>query len=102
MGGARPKANVVDEEDDPWIAKFPSTRDRGSATERAEVSVSELARLCGIGVPESRRELSKTNNPVCLFLRFDRLKKDGKTRRVPYISARTALGRQGREMGSHA
>ena len=34
LGGARPKANILDDDDHPWIAKFPSkadTIDKGAA-----------------------------------------------------------------------
>jgi len=97
LGGARPKANVVDENGALWIAKFTALQDRGSAIERVEVAVSELARRCGLSVPESRLELSKTKSPVALFRRFDR---QGSSR-VPYISGRTALSREGRSMGAY-
>lgn len=97
LGGARPKANVVDEEGNLWIAKFTALQDRGRPIERVEVAVAELASRCGLRVPDSRLELATTGSPVALFRRFDRKR----SARVPYISARTALALEGRAMGAY-
>ena len=56
-----------------------------------------LARKCGFRTPEVRLELSNTPFAVALIERFDRR---GKAR-IPYISARTALGKTGTEPGSY-
>lgn len=52
-GGARPKASVRDEEGGLWLAKFPSRHDTFDFA-RAELCTLELARSCGLTVPEVR------------------------------------------------
>ncbi|GGJ56829.1 hypothetical protein CDQ92_10800 [Sphingopyxis bauzanensis] len=94
-GGARPKANVRDGAA-LWLAKFTSVHDQ-QPIERVEVATLRLARACGIRTPEVRLELSDTPFPVALVQRFDRRG----TARIPYISARTALGKTGTELGSY-
>lgn len=92
-GGARPKANVQDG-DTLWLAKFTSVYDQ-QPIERVEVATLSLARECGIRTPEARLQLADTPFPVALIQRFDRRG----TARIPYISARTALGKKGTELG---
>lgn len=94
-GGARPKANVQDG-DTLWLAKFTSVHDQ-QPIERVEVATLRLAELCGIRTPTTRLELADTPFPVALIQRFDRR---GRAR-IPYISARTALGKTGTELGSY-
>ncbi len=94
-GGARPKANVRDG-DTLWLAKFTSVHDQ-RPIELVEVATLRLARACGIRTPEVRLELADTPFPVALLRRFDRR---GEAR-IPYISARTALGKTGTELGSY-
>ena len=94
-GGARPKAKVRDG-DTLWLAKFTSVHDQ-QPIERAEVATLRLARACGIRTPEVGLELADTPFPVALIQRFDRRG----TARIPYISARTALGKTGTELGSY-
>jgi len=94
-GGARPKANVIDD-GTLWLAKFTSVHDQ-QPVERVEVATLRLAASCGIRVPEVRLELIDTPFPVALIKRFDRLGKG----RIPYLSARTALGKTGAELGSY-
>lgn len=94
-GGARPKANVRDG-DALWLAKFTSVHDQ-QPIERVEVATLRLAAACGIRTPEARLELSDTPFPVALIHRFDRRG----AARIPYISARTALGKTGVELGSY-
>ena len=94
-GGARPKANVIDA-DTLWLAKFTSAHDR-HPVERVEVATLHLARSCGIRTPEYRLELVQTSFPVALLQRFDRRG----SARIPYISARSALGKIGAELGSY-
>ena len=52
VGGARPKT-VVRDADHLWIAKFPRSDDRW-ALPRVEHGMMALARICGLGVAESR------------------------------------------------
>jgi len=94
-GGARPKANVRDGET-LWLAKFTSVHDQ-QPIESVEVATLRLARACGIRTPEVRLELADTPFPVALIQRFDRRG----IARIPYISARTALGKTGTELGSY-
>jgi serine/threonine-protein kinase HipA len=94
-GGARPKANVRDN-DTLWLAKFTSVHDQ-QPIERVEIATLRLARSCGIRTPEARLELAETPFPVALIQRFDRRG----AARIPYISARTALGKTGTELGSY-
>jgi serine/threonine-protein kinase HipA len=94
-GGARPKANVRDGET-LWLAKFTSAHDQ-QPVECVEVATLRLARACGIRTPEFRLELADTPFPVALIQRFDRRG----SARIPYISARTALGKTGTELGSY-
>jgi serine/threonine-protein kinase HipA len=92
-GGHRPKANVRDG-DALWLAKFTSVHDQQPA-ERVEVATLRLAAACGIRTPATRLELAPF--PVALIPCFDQR---GATR-IPYISARTALGKTGAELGSY-
>ena len=92
-GGARPKANVRDG-DRLWLAKFTSINDTWPV-ERLEVATLELAGKLGLRAPEARLELPGSEHPIALISRFDR--RDGG--RVPYISARTALGKLGHASG---
>lgn len=94
-GGARPKANVIDG-DILWLAKFTSVHDQ-HPIERIEVATLHLARDCGIRTPEVRLELADTPFPVALLQRFDRRSRA----RIPYISARTALGKTGASLGAY-
>lgn len=94
-GGARPKANVRDG-DALWMAKFTSVHDQ-RPIERVEVATLRLAHDCGIRTPKVRLELDDSPFPVALIERFDRRG----SARIPYISARTALGKTGTEYGSY-
>jgi serine/threonine-protein kinase HipA len=87
LGGARPKANVVDPGGHLWIAKFPSREDLIDVG-GWEAVVYELAKKCGINVTEAKAE--KYNNKFHTFLvkRFDRLPLG---KRVHFASAMTLL-----------
>lgn len=69
-GGARPKASVRDEHGALWLAKFPAKGDAFDVA-RAESCTLELARRCGLTVPEVRYIMVGTK-PVMLIRRFDR------------------------------
>ena len=88
LGGARPKASVLAPNGDLWIAKFPSKHDEGNVGAWEKV-VHDLARLCGLNVPESKLERFSTSGSTFLVKRFDR---DG-TRRIHFSSAMTMLGK---------
>ena len=69
-GGARPKAAVRDDEGALWLAKFPAKGDTFDVA-RAETCTLELARRCGLNVPEVRY-LDLGGRPVMFIRRFDR------------------------------
>jgi serine/threonine-protein kinase HipA len=69
-GGARPKAAVRDDDGALWLAKFPAKGDTFDVA-RAEACTLELARRCGLTVPEVRY-LELGGRPVMLIRRFDR------------------------------
>ncbi len=88
LGGARPKASVVDTENNLWIAKFPSKKDEYNIGAWEKVA-SDLAKLCELNVPESElRDFSKYGSTF-LVKRFDR----NNGRRVHFASAMTMLGK---------
>lgn len=95
LGGARPKASVVDPHGHLLIAKFPKESDEYSI-ERWEAVALRLAGLAGIRTPE--HELIRiADKPVLLSRRFDR---QGGTR-VPFLSALSMLGFTDGERGSY-
>lgn len=69
-GGARPKASVRDDDGALWLAKFPAKGDTYDVA-RAESCTLELARRCGLTVPQLRY-LDLGGRPVMLIRRFDR------------------------------
>lgn len=89
LGGARPKADVTDESNYPWIAKFPSKKDTTDIG-LWEMITHDLAIKAGITVPQA--QVKKFNNKYHTYLskRFDRTV-DGK--RIHYSSAMTLLNR---------
>ena len=88
LGGARPKATVEDEKGNLWIAKFPSKNDDYNVGAWEKV-VHDLARMCGLNVPESKLEKFSKDGSTFLVKRFDR---NGK-RRIHFASAMTMLGK---------
>ena len=86
LGGARPKATVVDTKNQLWIAKFPSKNDEND-TGAWEMVVHDLAALCGLNVPEARLEKFSPLGSTFLIKRFDRLE----NKRVHFASAMTLL-----------
>lgn len=88
LGGARPKATVVDTKNQLWIAKFPAKND-DSDTGAWEKVVHDLARMCGLNVPESKIEKFSKLGSTFLVKRFDR----NGDKRVHFASAMTVLGK---------
>jgi serine/threonine-protein kinase HipA len=88
LGGARPKAGVVDEKGRLWIAKFPSRSDRVD-TGAWECVVHELARKAGLQVPEASARLFTSQHHTFLSRRFDRTSSG---QRHHFASAMTLLG----------
>ena len=90
LGGARPKASVVDPDGHLWIAKFPSARDEHDVG-AWEMVVHTLARGCGLQVPDSLARRFASPHHTFLVQRFDRT---GSGRRRHFASAMTLTGRQ--------
>ncbi len=88
LGGARPKATVQDPQGNLWIAKFPSKHDEGNVGAWEKV-VHDLARMCGLNVPESKLEHFSKSGSTFLVKRFDR----NGSRRIHFASAMTMLGK---------
>jgi len=92
LGGARPKATVKDESGQLWIAKFPSNHDEYD-TGAWEKTTSDLARLSGLNVPETKQNVFSPKGTTFMAKRFDRLYGGSQVRRVHYASALTLLGK---------
>lgn len=90
LGGARPKAVVVDEGQRSWIAKFPSRNDEDDVG-LWEALTNALARACGIVVPDMMVQKSGSRHHLVRSLRFDRTPTGG---RVHVASAMTMTGHQ--------
>lgn len=89
LGGARPKATVKDVDGSLWIAKFSSKHDEYDSG-AWEKTVHDLAKLCGLNVPESRLMKFSKFGSTFLVKRFDR---EG-IKRIHFMSAMTALGKK--------
>ncbi|MFP5492530.1 MAG: type II toxin-antitoxin system HipA family toxin [Bacteriovoracia bacterium] len=87
LGGARPKASVLDPDGNLWIAKFPSKEDSKDVG-GWEAVVYELAVKCGLNVPKAKAERFANKHHTFLVKRFDRLPGD---KRVHFSSAMTLL-----------
>lgn len=96
LGGARPKASVLDEKGVLNIAKFPKAEETLLDDTCAWEAVAlDLAGRCGIRVPRIRL-LRVAGRSVLLLGRFDRCGKE----RIPYLSAMSAV--QGTDGGSYS
>lgn len=85
LGGARPKASVIDNDGDLCIAKFPKKDDSGNIVLWEAVALN-LAKQAGLNVP-TWKVVNVLDKPVLLIKRFDRIK----NKRIPFISAMTML-----------
>ena len=88
LGGARPKATVIDPNEQLWIAKFPSKNDEND-TGAWEMVTHDLAEICGLHVPEAKLEKFSNLGSTYLVKRFDRIL----NKRVHFASAMTLLGK---------
>ena len=88
LGGARPKASVVDPQGNLWIAKFPSHNDTSNAS-AWEYATMMMARDIGLCIPEAKLENFSRYGSTYLVKRFDR--QSG--RRIHFASAMTLLGK---------
>lgn len=89
LGGARPKASVLDPEGNLWVAKFPSRNDEYDVGAWEGV-VMQLAQQAGLNVAPVRVETFSDSGHTFLTQRFDR---QGQ-RRVHFASAMCLLGYQ--------
>ena len=88
LGGARPKATVRASDGSLWIAKFPSKQDEQNTGAWEQVA-HELAKSCGLNVPESKLAHFSDTGSTYLVKRFDR----AGTRRIHFSSAMSLLGK---------
>jgi serine/threonine-protein kinase HipA len=95
LGGARPKAPVLDRDGTLLIAKFPAKSDSYDVVRWEAVALS-LAAGAGIEVPEWRLEVV-LDRAVLMVRRFDR---EGDIR-VPFLSAMSMLSASDRETRSY-
>jgi len=88
LGGARPKANILDENNQLWIAKFPS---RNDSIDKAawEYLAYLLAKTAGIEMAECKLENVAGKYRTFFTKRFDREKQD----RIHFASAMTMTGK---------
>lgn len=86
LGGARPKASVIDQHGQLSIAKFPKEAD-DYCVELWESVALRLAARAGIRVPDSKL-MDVAGKPVLLSRRFDR----SATARIPFLSALSMMG----------
>ncbi len=97
LGGARPKASVIDTSKHLWIAKFPS---RGDADDKGawEAVVHKLATKAGIATAESQAKIFSGKHHTFLTKRFDRTNKG---QRLHFASAMTLLNRKDGDDAAH-
>ncbi len=90
LGGARPKASVVDPNGHLWIAKFPSVRDEHDVG-GWELVMHTLAQGCGLRVSDSLARRFANPHHTFLVKRFDRT---AAQRRLHFASAMNLTGHQ--------
>ena len=96
LGGARPKASVMDDNGELWIAKFPSKNDDYDVGAFEKLSY-DLAKMCGIKVSESKIIKFSEYGSTFLTKRFDRIK----TKRIHFSSAMNLLNKKDGEVASY-
>lgn len=87
LGGDRPKANILDEHNQLWIAKFPSQND---VIDKAawEYLAYQLALKAGVNMAECRIEKVSSDYHTFFTKRFDRIG----DKRIHFASAMTMTG----------
>jgi serine/threonine-protein kinase HipA len=95
LGGARPKASVIDKSGALSIAKFPQSDD-ATPVPVWEAIALELAACAGIDTPSWQLQ-TIAKRPVVILRRFDR---NGE-QRIPYLSAMSMLGASDGEQRSY-
>lgn len=88
LGGARPKASVVDHEGQLWIAKFPSVHDTHDVG-GWELVVNSLADACDLRVASGRAAKYASSHHCFMVKRFDRTSTGN---RLHFASAMTLTG----------
>jgi len=88
LGGARPKASVIDNNQNLWIAKFPSKTDIKDIG-GWEMVANELASNAGLNIAVSKIQKFSSKYNTFLTKRFDRTTEG---ERIHYASAMTMLG----------
>ena len=88
LGGARPKASVIDATGHLWIAKFPSVNDEKNMGAWEYVAYC-LAKNIGLNIAEAQIKQFSNKHHTFLTKRFDRNKK---RERIHFASAMTMLG----------
>ncbi|ETK20336.1 HipA domain-containing protein [Pseudomonas sp. FH4] len=96
LGGARPKASVVDPDGHLWIAKFPSLRDEHNVG-AWEYIIGSLAEGCGLRVAAMEAERYASEHHCFRVKRFDRT---AQGQRIHFASAMTLTGHTDGEDGS--
>ena len=89
LGGARPKASVLDEEGRLWIAKFPSRKDEDDVGAWEGVTHA-LAERAGVTTPSATMRQFASEHRCYLSRRFDRTPSGA---RLHFASAMTLLER---------
>ncbi|MCK5883425.1 MAG: type II toxin-antitoxin system HipA family toxin, partial [Bacteriovoracaceae bacterium] len=89
LGGARPKASIIDNDNRLWIAKFPSKLDDVNVG-GWEMVAYKIALEAGVNMSESKVERFNNDNYTFITKRFDRLATE---ERIHFASAMTCLGR---------
>lgn len=95
LGGARPKASVINRDGSLAIAKFPRKDDEFSDVAWEAVALT-LAGKSGIEVPEWHLE-KIANKQVLILRRFDR----EESKRIPFLSAMSMIGAKDGEKRSY-
>lgn len=88
LGGARPKASVVDYEGQLWIAKFPSVRDTHDVG-AWELVINSLADACELRVASGTAAKYASSHHCFMVKRFDRTSAGN---RLHFASAMTLTG----------
>jgi serine/threonine-protein kinase HipA len=71
LGGARPKASVIDPQGNAWIAKFPSAKDSHDLGAWEHLT-HVLAQGAGLEVPDAQSDTYASDRRTFLIRRFDR------------------------------
>jgi serine/threonine-protein kinase HipA len=95
LGGARPKASVIDQQGRLAIAKFPEETDDYSIETWEEIAL-RLADRAGI-VTADHELVHLAGKAVLLSRRFDRIDRQ----RIPFLSAMAMLGAKDGEAGAY-